>query len=152
VLYLPLNHLEDLDYLDWMIHKQVAPSYRLEEYVFSMNELRNRVIFILRMQERWRENQTNFKKLEIPPQIRQRIQGTYKKKKLKYIYYVSTFFQNDRKYTEWETNSQINFALSLLHLSGARQMILDTDHLRSALCELKFLERTPDRQQYWKIE
>ncbi len=82
-------------------------------------------------------------------EIHAHIQGTYKKAKLKTLWFVSTCFKPRRYYSAGEVDLIIIRALDCLDQTGGST---EVSHVRSALCELKFLTLSLEGRRYWKMD
>jgi DNA-directed RNA polymerase subunit RPC12/RpoP len=149
--YIPWESAGDPEFLDRMIFEESQSWHDRGKRVFSKEELAREVAFELTVQQRLQEHAEHFRQLTIPEDVLKKIAGTYKKRKLKVIYYISTFLNEGVNYTQSEVDHIIQGCLSLLKKNDFSGSALDCDHIRSALCELKFLARTRDCSRYWKV-
>ena len=142
IQYVPEGLLEDPGMLESMI--VLDPHVRL---VFSMDELARLIRASLLIAKHRDERRVIHRRIVIPDEVYQRIRGTYKKAKLKTIWFVSTCFEEGKNYTADEVITIIWQAMARMDENGGST---EDSHIRAALCQLKLLARTPDGRIYWK--
>jgi len=144
VVFLPVGHLEDFGHREWVYWNHIHMTV-----VHSMDELVLQARLRLVISKHHEDRVVRLRSIEIPSSVHDRIRGSYRKGKLKTIWFASTLFDSEGIYTEEEVNRTIAHALSRLDDCPPT---CDVAHIRSALCELKLLYRTPDGRRYWKDE
>ncbi|MFT3991956.1 MAG: hypothetical protein QM680_11155 [Luteolibacter sp.] len=139
---------------EWLQDPQVLDKMREEgfgvHYSYSLHDLECSILAKLALFERRKELRrqlVSLRQITIPEEIHQRIAGTYKKSKLKVIWFVSTHFEEGKCYERDECWSVIGYALSRLEQHPAHGQ---GDHIFSALRQLRFLDPTEDGKYYRK--
>ena len=93
------------------------------------------------------ESRASHRRIAIPEAVVNRIQGTYKKAKLKTLWFVWTQLEEGAEYSQEELDGSCRSALACLDETGGFR---EGSDLRVALCELGFLHRSSQRRTYWK--
>ncbi len=150
--YMPWHLMESPEVVEQMLWENEGSYDRLIRgegirYFHSMGELVRAVVAQMWFLAHLAEKRKQFRELRIPEKVEARIRGAYKKRKLKVVYWASLAFEPHRSYEPREVDLLIWRRVSFL---PNWDPCLDVDHLRSALCELGLLRRSPDGRRYWK--
>ena len=140
--FLPVQCLAKPQMVEWLVRRdRRIPLAHTRAELFRIMQLH------LNVSEQNHRYRVSHRKIVIPEEVMQRIGGTYRKAKLKTIWFLSTCFSDGRPYSVEEVDLTIRRALLRMDQTAGGS---DVSQWRAALRELEFLA-SADGRVFWNI-